>query len=102
MTSLATIRSSPRVVDGSAAPADLDLSADVCVIGTGAGGAVTAAVLAQAGLDVLMIEEGGYYTSADFTMREKDCVPRLYQEDGTRATADAGIALLQGTRANAE
>jgi choline dehydrogenase-like flavoprotein len=96
MTRLATIRSSPRVVDGSAAPADLDLSADVCVIGTGAGGAVTAAVLAQAGLDVLMIEEGGYYTSADFTMREKDCVPRLYQEDGTRSTADASIALLQG------
>jgi choline dehydrogenase-like flavoprotein len=96
MTKLATIRSSPRVTDGSAAASDLDLSADVCVIGTGAGGAVTAAVLAEAGLDVLMIEEGGYYTSADFTMREKDCVPRLYQEAGTRATADAGISLLQG------
>jgi choline dehydrogenase-like flavoprotein len=96
MTQLATIRSNPRVIDGAAAAADVDLSADVCVIGTGAGGAVAAATLAQAGLDVVMIEEGGYYTSADFTMKERECVPRLYQENATRATADAGISLLQG------
>ena len=57
---------------------------------------MTAAVLAEAGLDVLMVEEGGYYTSADFTMREKDVVPKLYQEGATRATADAGISILQG------
>jgi choline dehydrogenase-like flavoprotein len=96
MSKLAAIRSSPRVTDGSAAAGDLDFTADACVIGTGAGGAVTAAVLAQAGLDVIMVEEGGYFTSADFTMRERDCVPRLYQEAATRTTADAGIALLQG------
>ena len=96
MTKLAAIRDSPRVTDGSATPGDLVLTADVCVVGTGAGGAVTAAVLAEAGLDVLMLEEGGYYTSADFTMREKDCVPRLYQENATRTTADAAISLLQG------
>jgi len=96
VTKLATIRSSPHVIDGSAAAGDLDLAADVCVIGTGAGGAVTAAVLAEAGHDVLMLEEGGYYTSADFTMREKDVVTKLFQEGGTRATADAGIAILQG------
>ncbi len=96
MTKLATIRSSPHVTDGSAAPGDLELSADVCVIGTGAGGAITASVLAAAGFDVLMVEEGGYFTSADFTMRERDVVPKLYQEAATRATADGGIAILQG------
>ncbi len=96
MTRLASIRSSPRVVDGSAAASDLELGADVCVIGTGAGGAVTAAVLAEAGLDVLLLEEGGYATSDDFTMRERDVVPKLYQEAEARATADAGIAILQG------
>jgi choline dehydrogenase-like flavoprotein len=96
MTKLAVIRSSPNVTDGSAQTADLDLKADVCIIGTGAGGAVTAAVLAEAGIDVLLVEEGGYYTSADFTMREKDTEPRLYQEGMTRTTADAGIAVLQG------
>jgi len=35
---------------------------DVCIIGTGAGGAVVAYNLAQAGLRVLMLEKGGYYS----------------------------------------
>jgi choline dehydrogenase-like flavoprotein len=96
LTSLALVRASPNVVDGSAAASDLALSADVCIVGTGAGGAVTAAILAEAGLDVLMIEEGGYYTSADFTMRERDVTPHLYQEGGTRATKDNAISILQG------
>ncbi len=96
MTKLAVIRSSPNVVDGSQATADLVLEADVCVVGTGAGGAVTAATLARAGLSVLMLEEGGYFTHADFTMREKDTEPRLYQEGMSRATGDGSIAILQG------
>ncbi len=96
MTKLALIRSSPNVIDGSAATSDLNLSCDVCIVGTGAGGAVTAAVLAEAGLSVVMIEEGGYYTSNDFTMRERDVTARLYQEGGTRATKDLAISVLQG------
>ncbi len=35
---------------------------DVCIIGSGAGGAVMADVLSSTGLDVVVIEEGGYYT----------------------------------------
>ncbi len=96
MTKLALVRQSPNVIDGSIATGDLDLKADVCIVGTGAGGAVTAAVLAEAGVDVLMLEEGGYYTSNDFTMRERDVTPRLYQEGGTRTTKDVGISILQG------
>lgn len=96
MTKLATIRASKNIIDGSAQAADLTLDADVCVIGTGAGGAWTAATLAKAGLSVLLVEEGGYYTHQDFTMREKDTEPRLYQEAMARTTADASIAILQG------
>ena len=96
MTKLAVIRKSPNVVDGARATADLTLDADVCIVGTGAGGAVTAATLARAGLSVLMLEEGGYYTHEDFTMREKDTEPRLYQEGMSRATSDGAIAILQG------
>jgi choline dehydrogenase-like flavoprotein len=96
VTKLALVRASPNVTDGSSASGDLELKADVCIIGTGAGGAVTAAVLAEAGFDVLMIEEGGYYTSNDFTMRERDTTPRLYQEGGTRTTKDLAISILQG------
>lgn len=69
---------------------------DVCIIGSGAGGAVTAAVLAQAGLSVLVLEEGGKYSKADFKMREDLAFPQLYQEGGLRATKDLAISILQG------
>lgn len=96
MTSLAVVRASTNVIDGSMQTADLELKADVCIVGTGAGGAVTAATLAQAGFDVLLVEEGGYYTSKEFTTRERDVTPRLYQEGGARTTKDLGISILQG------
>jgi choline dehydrogenase-like flavoprotein len=96
VSKLSVVRASPNVIDGSAAAADLELSADVCVIGSGAGGAVVASVLAGAGQSVLLVEEGGYYTAADFTMREVDVMPKLYQEGGQRTTKDLAIAVLQG------
>ena len=96
MTKLVSVRHSALVTDGARQTTDLQLSADVCVIGTGAGGAVTAATLAQAGMHVLIIEEGGYYTSADFTTRERDCVPHLFQDAMARTTRDASISILQG------
>lgn len=96
MTKLADVRARPGVIDG-AASGDLDLSCDVCVVGTGAGGAVAAATLAAAGLDVIMVEEGGYYSAeADFTAREKDVVAKLYQEAEQRTTVDGAIAVLHG------
>ena len=95
MTSLAQVRSSPNITNGSVA-GDLELSCDVCIIGSGAGGAVTASTLAKAGIDVLIVEEGGYYAHSDFTTKEHDVVPKLYQEALLRTTADGAIAILQG------
>ena len=96
MSKLSVVRASAGVIDGSAAPADLELSADVCVIGSGAGGAVVASVLAAAGVSVIVVEEGGYFSTADFDMREAHTVPKLYQESMQRATADLAISVLQG------
>jgi choline dehydrogenase-like flavoprotein len=72
------------------------LRADVCVIGTGAGGAVAAARLAEAGREVILLEEGGYYAGADFDERERDMVPALYADAGARATTDLSVSLFQG------
>jgi choline dehydrogenase-like flavoprotein len=83
------------MIDG-AASADVTLTCDVCVIGSGAGGAVAAAVLAQRGREVLVVEEGGLYTARDFTMRELDVAPKLYQEGMQRTTLDQAITVLQG------
>ena len=84
------------ILEGQTVDKDLEVGCDVCIVGSGPGGAVTAATLAQAGLGVIVLEEGGYFTHADFTMREKDTEPRLYQEGMARTTADAGIAIMQG------
>src|SRR5258708_962026 len=95
VTSLAAVRASPNITNGSTA-GDLELSCDVCIVGSGAGGAVAAATLTAAGIDVLIVEEGGYWSAADFTQREKDVTPKLYQEGMLRTTADGAIAILQG------
>jgi choline dehydrogenase-like flavoprotein len=96
MSTLADLRARPTVIDGAKAERDLDLDAEVCVIGSGAGGAIVAATLAERGRAVVVLEEGGFPTHLDFTMREADVVPRLYQESALRATADGGISILQG------
>ena len=51
--------------------------ADVVVVGTGAGGAVVGAELAEAGYDVLFIEEGGYHPTSSFTPYLHETLPRL-------------------------
>jgi choline dehydrogenase-like flavoprotein len=69
---------------------------DVCIIGSGAGGAVVAAQLAAAGHSVCVLEEGSHYSRADFKMREDIAYPQLYQESGGRTTKDAAMTILQG------
>lgn len=75
---------------------DEAIESDVVVVGSGAGGAVSAATFARAGMQVLVVEEGGHYTRDDFRMREEEAYPRLYQDDGGRATEDLAITILQG------
>ncbi len=75
---------------------DLELTAEVCVIGSGAGGAVVAKELAEAGRDVVLLEQGGHYTKDDFTQREDEMMPLLYEDMGQRATADQSMLILQG------
>jgi choline dehydrogenase-like flavoprotein len=75
---------------------DLVEDADVCVIGSGAGGAVAAALLAEGGLSVVVLEKGPYHTSAEFTQREDQMLPRLFEEAGMRQTQDGGHVILQG------
>ncbi len=75
---------------------DPTLTCDVCIVGSGAGGAVLAAGLCAAGLDVVMLEEGSHYTAEDFTLHERDALPNMYQERGTRSTDDLAFTVMQG------
>ena len=76
--------------------ADVHRRADVVVIGSGAGGAICAARLADAGYDVVIVEEGGYHTSADFDENEAALTERLYADGAMRTTDDLSVSLVQG------
>ena len=72
------------------------LTCDVCVIGSGAGGGVVAAVLAAAGKDVVVLEAGDYYDDADFDGAELAGFQRLYAEGGFAGTQDHSVGILAG------
>jgi choline dehydrogenase-like flavoprotein len=84
------------VVPGAACRGEVRRTADVVVVGSGAGGAVAAARLAEAGLEVVVLESGGLWTAADFTEREAEMTEHLYADQGLQATEDLGVALFQG------
>lgn len=96
MNGLQPDRPIPNLVRGAEIDRDLALSCDVCVIGSGPGGAMAAWKLASAGASVVVLEEGGSYTRPDFDGREEHAFPALYQEHGNRTTDDLSITILQG------
>jgi choline dehydrogenase-like flavoprotein len=75
---------------------DVTLDCDLVVVGTGAGGAMVAREAARAGLRVVALEEGAYSTPRDFTQREDEMLPLLFQDGGGRTTDDGAITVLQG------
>ncbi len=63
-------------------PADLDHTYDVCVIGSGAGGALVAARLNEEGRDVLLIDEGKWVEPGDYPVRDDLALSRLFRDAG--------------------
>jgi long-chain-alcohol oxidase len=76
---------------------DTTLDCDVCVVGSGAGGGTAAAVLAAAGLDVVVLEAGRYYSERDFDGAELSSYTRMYLNGGGSATDDQSVGLLAGS-----
>ncbi|MBI2567132.1 MAG: GMC family oxidoreductase [Candidatus Schekmanbacteria bacterium] len=74
------------VTDGGELTRDQRLVCDVVVVGTGAGGAVAAAELARAGLEVVMLEAGAYPDRRFFTRRPVEMMNRLYKDGGASFT----------------
>ena len=74
---------------------DKVIECDVAIIGTGPGGAVSAARLSKAGYDVCLVEDGGLNTAKDFAKNELESFS-LYQDNGFRLTKNLDIQILQG------
>ena len=85
-----------NLIDGATVSDDRTLEADVVIIGTGAGGGVSAEILSAAGLKVILVEAGRLTSSRDFNLNEGDAYRQLYQEGAMRATKDGAITILQG------
>jgi len=70
-----------------AAPQDVE-RCDAVIVGSGAGGASAARALAEAGLDVIVVEQGDYRDAAGYPEDPVDALTLLYR--------DAGLTICEG------
>jgi choline dehydrogenase-like flavoprotein len=81
-----TVPREERVERGTRISGERVVRADVCVIGTGAGGAPVAKELAEGGMKVVMLEEGHRFTADDFDARPREMSSLLYRDAGQTTT----------------
>ena len=84
------------IIRGRDITGDRTETADVCVVGSGAGGAVAAKELAEAGRSVVVLEAGPHHDPSEFTGNEKDMLPLLFWDAGMRGTDDGSVLVYQG------
>lgn len=84
------------IFDANNLPSSTTLQADLCIIGSGAGGSMVAKVAAQAGMKVIVLEAGAYITPEMMTQREEEMFPKLFWESGGRNNKDNNIHIYQG------
>jgi choline dehydrogenase-like flavoprotein len=67
---------------GDTAPDGGGEECDVVIVGSGAGGAVAAATLAEAGLDVIVLEAGESYDRDSYPADPLEAIAKLYRDGG--------------------
>ena len=70
---------------------------DLCIIGSGAGGAVLAHEAARKGLRTLVVERGPYLRTDAMTTSEAEMIPRLYKDGGMQMNTAVDFFILQGS-----
>jgi choline dehydrogenase-like flavoprotein len=73
---------------GDLAPAGDGEECDVVIVGSGAGGAAAATVLAEAGLDVIVLEAGSHYNRDSYPSDQLEAITAIYR--------DAGLTVAEG------
>ncbi len=82
MTAPGRPRARAGLIGQAGVAADMAVDCDAVIVGSGAGGATMAAELAAAGVDVVMIEEGGYHPTESFTAGSMRALRTLYRDGG--------------------
>ncbi len=86
------------IVEGHQVSSSRSEDVDVVVIGSGCGGATVARNLSRAGLSVLILEKGGYYTAerGDFDQLSDNMLARIDGGRGLDTSVNNEIALMYG------
>ena len=77
----------PGLIEQHEVTSDIRVDCGVVIVGSGAGGATMAAELAEAGVDVVVIEEGGYHPTESFTASAGRAARTLYRDGGVGLAA---------------
>ncbi len=86
----------PLAVDRPEQIGVAEIEADVCIVGSGAGGAILARELARRRRDVLVLERGQYLEPRQFNESEIEMISRLYADGLMQQTEDWRFNVLQG------
>ncbi len=70
------------IIDALIENKNIDDSAEAVVVGSGAGGSVVAKELAEGGMRVIIVEDGGSHSGKDFNRKPLDMFKLLYRDAG--------------------
>jgi choline dehydrogenase-like flavoprotein len=97
---LAALPPDGAVVEGREIGRGFAETCDVVIVGSGAGGAVMAAILAEAGQRVIVLEEGPHYTPAEYgAFRPTESMRRIWRESGLLVALGLGQTPVIGLSA---
>ena len=86
------------LIEGHALTRDIQEECDVCIIGSGCGGATLALRLAEAGQRVVVLEQGGFYARerGELDQHEEHMLARIDGQRGLQTTYDGSLNLTYG------
>ncbi len=74
------------IIEGKEIKSAVREEAQVCIIGSGASGALIAHQLSARGVKVIVLEEGGAYFRRDYPDNIRDCIKKMYRNLGLDST----------------